>query len=394
MREVVILGAARTIGGQFGGSFQNLTAPELGAAAIREAVKRSGITPDVVDQTIFGNAWQAGVGPNAARLSSVMGGIPVEAPGVSVNVRCGSSLQALIFGAQAIKAADVDTVMVGGTESASQIPYGLTRARWGYRMGDGQLIDLMHKDGFRCPLGGGLMGEITEWLAQERGISRQEQDIFAAESHNKAEAAVKEGKFAEEVVPLEIKGKKGELVSVVDEEIFRKGVTAESLGKLSPVFQKGGTITAGNACALCDAASAVVLMDRAKAESMGLKPFALLRGYSFVGVEPKRFGISPAKAIPAALAKAGLALGDMDLIELNEAFAAQYIACEQDLRLDRSKVNVHGGAIALGHPVAATGTKLLTTLLYAMKQRNVTFGAVSMCIGGGNGVAAVVERLN
>ncbi|MGO9311541.1 MAG: thiolase family protein [Syntrophobacteraceae bacterium] len=394
MREVVILGAARTIGGQFGGSLKNLTAPELGAAAVRESIKRSGITPDVIDQTVFGNAWQAGVGPNAARLSSVMGGVPVEAPAVTVNVRCGSSIQALIFGAQAIKAGDVDTVLVGGTESASQIPYGLPRARWGYRMGDGQLIDFMHKDGFRCPLGGGLMGEITEWLAEEKGISRREQDVFAAESHNKAEAAVKAGRFLEEIVPIEIKGKKGELVSVIDEEIYRQGVTADNLSKLLPVFKKGGSVTAGNACALCDAAAAVVLMDRAKAESMGLKPMALLRGYSFVGVDPKRFGISPVKAIPAALKKAGLALGDIDLIELNEAFAAQYIACEQDLGLDRSKVNVYGGAIALGHPVAATGTKLLTTLLYAMKHRDATFGTVSMCIGGGNGVAAVVERLN
>ncbi|MGA2025517.1 MAG: thiolase family protein [Syntrophobacteraceae bacterium] len=394
MREVVILGAARTVGGQFGGSFQNLTAPELGAAAVRESIKRSGITPDVIEQTIFGNAWQAGVGPNPARLSSVMGGVPIEAPAVTVNVRCGSSLQALIFGAQAIKAGDVDTVLVGGTESASQIPYGLQRARWGYRMGDGQLTDLMHKDGFRCPLGGGLMGEITEWLAEEKGISRQEQDVFAAESHNKAEAAVKAGKFLEEIVSVEIKGKKGDLVSVIDEEIYRKGVTAENLSKLAPVFKKGGSITAGNACALCDAASAVVLMDRAKAQAMGLKPMALLRGYSFVGVDPKRFGISPVKAIPAALKQAGLTLGDIDLVELNEAFAAQYIACEQDLGLDRLKVNVHGGAIALGHPVAATGTKLLTTLLYAMKQRDAALGTVSMCIGGGNGVAAVVERLN
>ena len=394
MREVVILGAARTIGGQFGGSFQNLTAPELGAAVVRESIKRSGITPDVIDQTIFGNAWQAGAGPNPARLSSVMGGVPVEAPAVTVNVRCGSSIQALILGAQAIKAQDVDTVLVGGTESASQIPYGLPRARWGYRMGDGQLIDLMHKDGFRCPLGGGLMGEITEWLAEEKGISRQEQDAFAAESQNRAEAAVREGKFLEEIVPVEVKGKKGDLILAIDEEIYRKGVTAENLSKLPPVFKKGGTITAGNSCALCDAASAVVLMDRAKAQAVGLKPMALLRGYSFVGVDPKRFGISPVKAIPAALKKAGLTLGDIDLVELNEAFAAQYIACEQDLGLDRLKVNVHGGAIALGHPVAATGTKLLTTLLYAMKQRDAALGTVSMCIGGGNGVAAVVERLN
>ncbi|MEN6438923.1 MAG: thiolase family protein [Syntrophobacter sp.] len=394
MREVVILGAARTIGGQFGGSFQEVPAPELGAAVVREAVKRSGIAPEMVEQTIFGNAWQAGVGPNAARLCSVMGGVPVDAPAVSVNVRCGSSIQALIFGAQAIKAGDVDTVLVGGTENTSLVPYGLPRARWGYRMGDGKLIDLMHRDGFHCLLGGGLMGEITQWLATERGISREDQDTFAAESHNKAEAAVREGKFLDEIVPIPIKGKKGEVKLVQDEEIYRAGVTPQSLSKLKPVFAREGTITAGNACALCDGASAVVLMDRARAESLGLKPMALLRGYSFVGVDPKRFGISPVKAIPAALKMAGLTLGDMDLIELNEAFAAQYLACEHDLGLDRSIVNVHGGAIALGHPVAATGTKLLTTLLYALRQRDVSLGAVSLCIGGGNGVAAVVERLD
>ncbi|MGD0399090.1 MAG: acetyl-CoA C-acyltransferase [Syntrophobacteraceae bacterium] len=394
MKEVVILGTARTAGGQFGGSFQGVAAPELGAAVVREAIKRSGIAPETVEQTVFGSAWQAGVGPNPARLSSVMGGVPVDAPAVSVNVRCGSSIQALIFGAQAIKAGDVDTVLVGGAESTSMIPYGLPRARWGYRMGNGELIDFMQKDGFLCPLGGGLMGEITQWLADERGISRQEQDAFAAESHNKAEAAVREGKFREEIVAVQAKGKKGEEIWVTEEEIYRKGMSAESLAKLRPVFAKDGTITAGNACALCDGASAAVLMERGKARAMGLKPMALLRGYAFVGVDPKRFGVSPVKAIPAALRKAGLALGDIDLIELNEAFAAQYIACEQDLGLDRSKVNVHGGAIALGHPVAATGTKLLATLLYAMRQSNVTLGAVSLCIGGGNGVAAIVERLN
>ena len=394
MREVVILGAARSIGGAFGGSLQHVTAPELGAAVVREAIKRSGIAPEVVEQTIFGNAWQAGVGPNAARLSAVMGGVPEDSPAVSVNVRCGSSIQALILGAQAIKAGDVDTVLVGGTENSSQIPYALPRARWGYRMGNSEVVDLMHKDGFRCPLGGGLMGEISEWLAEEMGITREEQDTFAAESHNKAETAVKDGRFRDEVVPIEIKGRKGEIVPVKDEEIFREGVTAASLAKLSPVFKKGGTITAGNACALCDGASAVVLMEKEKAASMGLEPMALLRGYAFVGINPKRFGVSPVKAIPKALAQAGLTLDDMEIIELNEAFAAQYLACERELGLDRSKVNVNGGAIALGHPVAATGTKILTTLLYAMRQRDLTLGAVSLCIGGGNGVAAVVERLN
>ncbi len=392
MREVVIVSSARTAGGKFQGSLQKLTAPEIGAVVVKEAIKRAGISPDVVEQTVFGSAWQAGVGPNPARLASVMGGISPNAPAVSVNVRCGSSLQALIFGAQAIKAGDVDTVLVGGTESTTNIPYALPGARDGYRMGDGQLVDLMHKDGFRCPLGGGLMGEITEPLATEFGITRREQDEFAAASHNKAEVAAKEGFFKEEVVPVEIKGKK-ETTVFEREEIFREGMTPDSLTKLPPVFKKDGTITAGNACALCDAAAAQVLMEREKAKSLGLKPLALLRSYAFVGVDPKRFGLSPVKAINRALEVAKLGLGDIELIELNEAFALQYLACERELKLDRSRVNVHGGAIALGHPVAATGSKILTTLLYAMQRRNVSLGLASLCIGGGNGVAAVVERL-
>lgn len=395
MRKVVILGSGRTAGGKYGGTLQNVSAPQIGAAVIREVVKRSGISPETVEQTILGNAWQAGIGPNPARLASVWGGLPVETPGVSVNVRCGSSIQALIFGAQAIKAGDVDTVMVGGIESTNQVPYALAKARWGYRMGKGELLDLMHQDGFLCPLGNGLMGEITERLVEEKGISRQEQDAFAALSHNKTEQAVKQGNFKEEIVPVEVKAGRGKVTIFETEEIYREGVTAEALADLPAVFKKeGGTITAGNACALCDAAAAQVLMEHQKAEDMGLKPMALLRGYAFVGVDPQYFGLSPVKAIPAALKQAGLNLDDIELIELNEAFAAQYIACERELNLDREKVNVSGGAIALGHPVAATGSKILTTLLYGMKQRDLTLGLVSLCIGGGNGVAAVVERLN
>ena len=395
MKEIVIAGSTRTPGGKYGGTLKRFSAPQLGAIVIKEVIKRSGITPDVIDQTVLGNAWQAGIGPNPARIASVWGGVPEDAPAVSVNVRCGSSIQALIFGAQAIKAGDVDTVLVGGIESTNQVPYALAKARWGYRMGKGELLDLMHQDGFLCPLGGGLMGDLVETLAQEREISREEQDIYAAESQNKAEAAFKEGKFKEEITPIEIKDRKGNVTLFDSEEIYREGVTPEKLGKLLPVFKRdGGTITAGNACALCDAAAVQVIMDREKADSLGLKPMALVRGYSFVGVDPKYFGISPVKAIPAALKQAGLSLSDIELIELNEAFAAQYIACERELKLDRTKVNVHGGAIGLGHPVAATGSKILTTLLYAMKQRDVTLGLVSLCIGGGNGVALVVERLN
>ncbi len=393
MKEIVILGAARTAGGRFGGSLAPMTAPEFGAVVVRETIKRSGIRPDEIDQTIFANAWQGGVGPNPARITAVKGGVSLDAPAVSINVRCGSSIQALIFGVQAIKAGDVNTVLVGGTESTSQIPYILPKARWGYRMGKGEILDIMHKDGFMCPLSNGLMGELTDSLAKEMAIGREAQDQFAAESHNKTEAAVKAGKFKEEIVPVEVPGRKGQTDIFQEEEIFRSGITVESLAKLKPVFNKDGTITAGNACALCDAAAAQILMEREKAKAMGLEPMALIRGYSFVGYEPKRFGKSPVKAIPAALKHAGLELPDIDLIELNEAFAAQYIACERELNLDRSKVNVNGGAIAMGHPVGATGSKILTTLLYAMKDRDAQLGLVSACIGGGNGVALVVERL-
>lgn len=393
MRDVVILGSGRTAGGKYDGSLKNLTAPEFGGQVVKEVVKRSGITPDLVEQTIFGSAWQAGVGPNPARLTAIAGGIPSDSPAVSINVRCGSSIQALIMGCQAIKAGDVETVLVGGTESANNVPYGLPKARWGYRMGKGTIEDLLHKDGFLCPVAGGLMGELTDVYAKDLGISREEQDAFAADCHNKVERAVEAGKFVEEIIPIEIPGKKGSTF-FKDEEIYRKGVTAESLAKLPAVFTKGGTVTAGNACALCDAAAAQVLMSKEKADAMGLKPMAIVRGYSFVGFEPKTFGLSPVKAIPAALKMAKMSLADMDLIELNEAFAAQYIGCEMKLGIDRSKVNVNGGAIALGHPVAATGSKILTTLLYALKDRDKQFGIVSLCIGGGNGVALVVERLN
>jgi len=394
MREVVILGSGRTAGGKYGGSLKSLTAPQFGAVVVRETIKRAGIEPEMIEQTILGNAWQAGVGPNPARMTAVNGGVPVDSPAVSVNVRCGSSIQALIMGSQAIKAEDVDTVLVGGIESSNQVPYGLLKARWGYRMGKGEVVDLLHHDGFQCPLGGGLMGELTDVYAAELGITREEQDAFAADSHNKTEAAAKAGKFEEEIIPIEIPGRKGAVTVFKDEEIYREGVTAESLSKLRAVFTKDGTITAGNACALCDAAAAQVLMDREKAESMGLTPMALVKGYAFVGYEPKRFGLSPIKAMPAALKMAGMSMEDMDLIELNEAFAAQYIACERALGIDRSKVNVNGGAIAMGHPVAATGSKILTSLLYALKAQDKQFGIFSACIGGGNGVALVVERLN
>jgi acetyl-CoA C-acetyltransferase len=370
-----------------------MTAPQFGGQVIQATIERSGIPMDMIDQTIFGNAWQAGVGPNPARLAAVAGGVPFDAPAVSVNARCGSSMLALIMGTQAIKAGDVDTVLAGGTESTSNVPYQLAQARWGYRMANGVLEDLLHKDGFFCPTAEGLMGELTDAYAKQLGITRREQDSYAALSQNRAEAAVAGGKFTAEIVPIEVPGRK-ETSLFKEEEIYRKGVTPEALAKLPAVFSREGTITAGNACALCDAAAAQILMEREKARGLGLSPFALIRGYAFVGFDPKTFGLSPVKAMPAALKMAGLGLGDMDLIELNEAFAAQYIACERQLGIDRGKANINGGAIALGHPVGATGSKILTTLLYALKDRDLQFGIIGACIGGGNGVAFVVERLS
>ena len=393
MKRVVIVSAVRTAGGSFGGGLKDLTAVDLGAVVIKEAVKRAGIPPQTVGQVIFGNGWQAGVGPNPARICTVKGGLPDSCPAFTINIRCGSSLRAVELGILSIVAGEEDIVLAGGTESSTKVPYILTEARWGQRMGDTKIYDVLHKDGFMCQLAGMLMGNTAEVLAEEYKISREEQDSFAMESHCKAVAAMEKGLFKEEIVPVEIQDKKG--VKLIDtDEIPRKDISLEKLSKLPPVFLKEGSITAGNSCALCDAASAVLLMSEEKARELGLKPLALVRSYSYVALDPKYMGLGPTLAMPKALEKAGLNLQDMDLIELNEAFAAQVIACERDLKIDREKLNVHGGAIALGHPVGATGAKILTTLLYALKNRDKQFGITSLCIGGGQGVALVVERLD
>lgn len=367
-------------------------APELGAAVVKEAIIRAGISGDVVNELIFGCGWQAGIGPNVARVASVNGGLPVEVPAYTVNIRCASSLQATIQGARSVLLGDSDVVVVGGTESASNVPYILDQARWGARMGDFKTYDGLHKDGFMCPLAGMLMGNTAELLAEKYGIDRNEQDQFAMSSHQKAVKAIKEGKFKEEVLPIEVTDRK-KTVTVVDEEIPREDASLEMMGKLKPVFQKDGTVTAGNSCALCDSASAMVVMSEEKAKALGLEPLAAIRGYAAKGVDPKYMGIGPVAAVPLALEHAGVKQDDIDLIELNEAFAVQYLAVERELKWDRDKVNVHGGAIALGHPVGATGTKILTTLLYALKNHDKTLGLVSACVGGGQGLAIVVERL-
>jgi acetyl-CoA C-acetyltransferase len=394
MSDIVITSAVRTAGGSFGGSFKRVSAVELGALILKEAVQRGGIEPSQVDEVVFGTGWQAGLGPNIGRLATVKGGLPYEVPAFTVNKRCGSSLRAVTLAAQMIKAGDSDVVLAGGSENSTQVPYLADRARWGNRMGDGKLIDVLHKDGFMCPLAGHLMGMTAETLVEKYNISREEQDAYAKESQDKAVKAIKEGKFKEEILPVEVPLKKKETTIFDTEEIPREGVTVEKLAKLPPVFKKDGTVTAANSCALCDAASAVLIMKEEKASELGVKPLARIVSYAHAGVDPAVMGIGPVPAVNQALEKAGLKLEDIDIIELNEAFAAQILAVERELKWDRSKVNVHGGAIALGHPIGATGTKILTTLIYALKTHDKTMGLVSLCIGGGQGVAIVIERIN
>lgn len=392
MKKPVIVSAVRTAGGSYGGKLAGLETSGLGALVVNEAVKRAAISPEIVDELIFGCGWQAGLGPNVARISSVRGGLPHTTTAYTVNIRCGSSLKAAAIGASTILSGDADVLVVGGAESSSNVPYILKDARWGHRMGDKQVYDSLHKDGFMCQLAGMLMGSTAELLADKYQISREEQDAYAAESHQKAVKAVEEGKFKEEVLPVEVKvGKTTEIYA--DEEIPRKNISPEKMAKLPPVFKKDGTVTAGNSCALCDAAAAMVVMSDEKAGELGVKPMAVIRSYATAGVDPKYMGIGPVEAVPMALKKAGMTLDDIDLIELNEAFAVQYLAVEREMKWDRSKVNVHGGAIALGHPVGATGAKILTTLLYALKTYDKQVGLVSLCIGGGQGVAMIVERV-
>lgn len=393
MSDIVIAGAVRTAGGKFGGSFKRVSSVDLGALVLAESLRRAEIDPNQVNEVVFGSGWQAGLGPNIGRLATVKGGLPIEVPAFTVNKRCGSSLRASSLAIQIIKAGDAEVVLVGGAENSTQVPYIADKARWGNRMGDGKLIDVLHKDGFMCPLAGHLMGVTAETLVEKYGINREEQDEFAVESHDKAIAAMKGGLFKEEILPVEVPVGRGKTEMFDMEEIPREGVTVEKIANLAPVFKKDGTVTAANSCALCDAAAALVVLTAEKAEELGVKPMARVVSYASAGVDPKIMGIGPVPAVNMALESANLSLDDIDIIELNEAFAAQILAVERELKWDRSKVNVHGGAIALGHPIGATGAKILTTLLYALKNREKTLGMVSLCIGGGQGVAIIVERL-
>ena len=391
MRPVFVLSAARTPIGKFGGAFAGLSAADLGEAAAKAAIERSGLPPAAVGETIFGHARQAGGGPNTARQVSHRAGVPHAVPAFTVNKACASSLKAMTLGALTIAAGENELVLAGGTECMSATPYLLPRARFGSRMGDTEVVDGMYRDGFLCPLCGQLMGETAETLAREYGILRAEQDAYAAESQRRAGEAIRAGRFADEITPVSVPGKKGP-TEVVEDEHPRPDTTAESLARLPPVFDPEGTVHAGNSSGITDGAAAVVLATEEEVLKAGVEPLARVAAWTSAGVDPARMGIGPVPAIRKLLAKTGLGLADIDLLELNEAFAAQVIACARDLSLDPARVNVNGGAIALGHPIGATGARIVTTLLHEMKRRNARRGIATLCVSGGMGLAVLFER--
>ena len=390
MREVVIASAVRTPVGKFLGSFSNTSAVELGTIAVKEALKRANIKPEQVDETYFGCVIQSALLPNAARQISVNAGIPVDKPALTINILCGSGLRAVSMAAQMIKSGDADIVVAGGTENMSMAPYTSTGMRMGARMGETKMQDTLLNDALICAFEHYHMGVTAENIAEQWGITRQEQDEFACRSQNRAEAAIKSGRFKDEIVPVTIKTRKGEIVVDTDEHPTF-GTTMETLARLKPAFKKDGTVTAGNASGINDAASALVVMSKEKAEELGVKPMATILGYATHGVEPRIMGIGPIEASRKALKMANLTVEDMELIESNEAFAAQSIAVARELKFNMDIVNVNGGAIAIGHPIGASGARILTTLLYEMKKRGNKRGLATLCIGGGMGTALVVE---
>lgn len=392
MKEVVIASACRTAIGKYGGGLKDVSAPELGSVVIAEAIKRAGIKADQVNEVVMGNVLQAAGGQNPARQAMLKAGMPVEIPAMTINKVCGSGLRCVSLAAQMIKAGDADIVVAGGMENMSQAPYAIPKARWGYRMGNGTLIDTMIKDGLWDAFNDYHMGITAENVAEQYGVTREEQDKLAYASQKNACAAIKNGLFKDEIVPVVIKTKKGEAVFDTD-EFPREGTTLESLASLKPAFKKGGTVTAGNASGINDGAAAFVIMSADKAAELGIKPLAKITSYASAGVDPKIMGTGPIPSSQIALKKAGLTAADMDVVEANEAFAAQAAHCCKTLNLDMSKVNVHGGAIALGHPIGASGARILVTLLYALQQAKGKYGLATLCIGGGQGAACVVENL-
>jgi acetyl-CoA C-acetyltransferase len=391
MEEVVIVGAARTAIGKFGGTLAKVPAAELGATVIREVLRRAGIEPQQVSEVIMGQVLTAGVGQNPARQASIKAGLPDMVPAMTINKVCGSGLKAVMLGAQAIAQGDSDIVVAGGQENMSAAPHVLPGSRDGFRMGDGKLVDSMIVDGLWDVFNQYHMGITAENVAREYAVTREEQDEFALASQQKAEAALKSGRFRDEIVVVEVPGRKG-TVSFAEDEYPRPGTTLEALRALKPAFDKAGTVTAGNASGINDGAAAVVLTSARRAKELGLAPLARIRAYASAGVDPKYMGMGPVPASKRCLARAGWAPSDLDLMEINEAFAAQAIAVNRQMGWDTSKVNVNGGAIALGHPIGASGCRILVTLLHEMQKRDAKRGLASLCIGGGMGVALAVER--
>ena len=393
MSKVVIVSAVRTAIGSFGGSLKDVPAPQLGRIVIEAAIDRAGLGRGDIDEVIMGNVLQAGAGMNAARQAAIAAGIPDSVPSFTVNKVCGSGLKAVTLAAQSIAAGDADLIVAGGMESMSRAPYLLTGARWGYRLGTGELIDSMLSEGLTCAMAGCHMGITAENVADLCAVTREAQDAFSAESQRRAEAAIADGKFEDEIVPVMLPQKKGEPLAFKIDEYPRAGTTAEALARLKPAFKKkDGTVTAGNASGINDGAAALVVASEERARLMELTPMAKIVSYASAGVDPRYMGLGPVPAIERALEKANLAIEDIDLFELNEAFAAQSLAVLRKLGLDGSRVNVNGGAIALGHPIGASGARVLVTLLFEMKRRDVRRGVAALCIGGGQGIAIVVER--
>ncbi|HHY25573.1 MAG TPA: acetyl-CoA C-acetyltransferase [Desulfitobacterium dehalogenans] len=392
MREVVIVSAVRTPLGSFGGTLENFTGAELGAIVIKEAIKRAGILPEQVEEVIMGNVLSAAAGQNPARQAAIKAGIPQEVPAWTLNKVCGSGLKSVICGAQAVLAGDADIIVAGGMECMSSSAYALPKARKGYRMGNDSLVDTMIADGLTDAFHNIHMGLTAENIAEQFQISREDQDTLALRSQNRAEAAIQSGVFTEEIVPVEIPQKRGEPLVFSQDEFPRFGTTVETLTKLRPAFKKEGTVTAGNASGINDGAAAVVIMSKKKAEELGLAVLAKITSWASAGVDPLIMGTGPIPATRKALAKAGLTIEDIDLVEANEAFASQAAIVTRELGLDVEKTNVNGGSIALGHPIGASGTRVLVTLLHELKRRDGHRGLATLCIGGGQGVSLIVER--
>jgi acetyl-CoA C-acetyltransferase len=393
MKNVYLTGSARTPIGRFGGTLVAWSAADLGVAVATESLKRARLTPASIQESIWGSARQAGGGPNVARQITYRAGVPEIVPAYTVNQACGSGLKAIILAAQEIMLGRARAVLAGGTESMSRVPFYAEGARWGMRMGNTELVDGMYRDGFNDPLSGLVMGETAENLAVRYEISRDEQDEYALRSQQRAEAAINAGRLDDEIVPLEIKGRKGEVQSFARDEHYRAGTTIESLRKLPPVFSKEGTVTAGNSSGITDGAAALVVMSEEMLKESGAEAEARIVDYEITGVAPEIMGIGPVPAVRALLDRQKLSLDEIDLIELNEAFAAQVIACDRDLGFDAERLNVNGGAIALGHPIGCTGVRITTTLLHEMKKRKCRRGLATLCVSGGMGLALLVERV-